>query len=99
MLFDENGKFTSSLLEGIHFKAVQREEFLAQGYVNIDDDTYNTLSGNNGMGDNGTGYLYVDGKVVSAPPAEVDPDAEKQAKLAEQDISMRLISQFCFRHI
>lgn len=86
LLFDENGKFTSSLLEGIHFKtAAEKKKLIAQGYVNIDDDTYNTLIGNNGMGDNGTGYLYVDGKVVSAPPAEVDPDAEKKAKLAELD--------------
>lgn len=86
MLFDENGKFTSSLLEGIHFKtAAEKQQLIAQGYVNVDDDTYNTLIGNNGLGDNGTGYLYVGGKVVSAPPAEVDPEAEKQAQLAELD--------------
>lgn len=78
MLFDENGKFTSSLLEGIHFKTVaEKKKLIAQGYVNIDDDTYNTLIGNNGMGDNGTGYVRgKDGKPVSAP-AHVATTEEK----------------------
>ncbi len=100
MLFDEDGKFTSSLLEGIHVNdEAKRQELIAQGYVNIDHDTFNALIGNRGMGDNGTGYRYVNGRLVSAPAAEIDPEAEKKAKLAELDSQYEnakasLISQY-----
>jgi hypothetical protein len=69
-LFDARGRIAKVLLDGIHVKTdEQRQMLMREGYKNIDDETYNALIGNRGMGDNGTGYIRdpKTGKPVSAP--------------------------------
>jgi hypothetical protein len=53
---------------------------IADGYVEITQDEWDYYVGNKGMGDNGTGYIRVDGKPVSAPPY-VPSKEEKLAQL------------------
>lgn len=58
----------------------QKAEMIANGYVEIDEDEWSYYVGNHGEGDNGTGYIRVDGKPVSAP-AHVPTKEEKLAIL------------------
>lgn len=81
-LFDNTGKRTETVLEGIHIKNdADRQSYATNGYVNVDDEVYNMLIGNRGTGDNGTGYLYVNGTLVSAP-VYVQTVVEKVAELS-----------------
>lgn len=58
----------------------QKADMIAKGFVEIDEEEWNYYVGNHGDGDNGTGYIRVDGKPVSAPPY-VPTKEEKLAKL------------------
>ena len=66
--FDSAGKRTETILEGVHYKASEEAQKIAEGYVSVSDEDYAYYVGNNGTGDNGTGYIRgADGKPVSAP--------------------------------
>jgi len=49
----------------------EQAKYEADGYIQISVEDWNTYMGNNGWGDNGTGYIRdpKTGKPVSAPPA------------------------------
>jgi len=49
----------------------EQAKYEADGYIQINVEDWNTYMGNNGWGDNGTGYIRdpKTGKPVSAPPA------------------------------
>lgn len=77
--FDENGRRGETRLS-VDYTDEQKEEMLKNGYVEIDEEDWSYYVGNKGMGDNGTGYIRVDGKPVSAP-AYVPTKEEKLAQL------------------
>lgn len=80
--FDSAGKRTETILEGIHYKASEEAQKLADGYVSVSDDDYAYYVGNKGTGDNDTGYVRgTDGKPVSAP-AYVATAEEKAATIS-----------------
>ena len=80
--FDSAGKRTETLLEGVHYKASEEAEKLADGYVRVPDEDYAYYVGNHGNGDNGTGYIRgTDGKPASAP-ARVVTKEEKAAAIS-----------------
>lgn len=80
--FDSAGKRTETLLEGVHYKASEEAQKLADGYVSVSDEDYLYYVGNHGTGDNGTGYIRgIDGKPVSAP-ARVVTKEEKAATIS-----------------
>ena len=80
--FNSDGKRTETLLEGVHYKASEEAEKLADGYVRVPDDDYAYYVGNHGTGDNGTGYVRgADGKPASAP-AYVATAEEKAAAIS-----------------
>ena len=80
--FDSAGKRTETLLEGVHYKASEEAQKLADGYVSVSDEDYLYYTNNKGDGANGTGYVRgTDGKPVSAP-ARVVTKEEKAAAIS-----------------
>ena len=80
--FDSAGKRTETLLEGVHYKASEEAQKLADGYVSVSDEDYLYYTNNKGDGANGTGYIRgADGKPTDAPAHELS----KEEKLAELD--------------
>lgn len=77
--FDTNGKRQETYLS-CEYNDEQKQEMFDRGFVEIDEDEWSYYVGNKGMGDNGTGYIRVDGKPVSAPPY-VPTKEEKLAQL------------------
>lgn len=81
-LFDENGRRGETHL-ACEFSESEKQKMLEAGFVEISEEEWNYYVGNKGMGDNGTGYIRVDGKPVSAP-AHVPSKAEKLMSLEAQ---------------
>ncbi len=80
--FNSAGKRTETLLEGVHYKASEEAQKLADGYVSVSDEDYLYYTNNKGDGANGTGYVRgTDGKPVSAP-AYVATAEEKAATIS-----------------
>lgn len=61
----------------------QKEKLIAEGFVEISEEDWNTYVGNNGQGANGTGYVRdpESGRPVDAPPYV----PSKEAQLAQLD--------------
>ena len=77
--FNEKGERQDTYLS-CEYNAQQKQEMFDKGFVEIDEEEWNYYVGNKGMGDNGTGYIRVNGKPVSAPPY-VPSKEEKLASL------------------
>ena len=69
--FDDAGRIKGSEPVGASMTESEQTKYEADGYIRISVDDWNTYMGNNGWGDNGTGYIRdpKTGKPVSAPPA------------------------------
>jgi hypothetical protein len=80
--FDNNGYRNETYLS-CEYNAEQKQEMFDKGFVEIDEEEWNYYVGNKGMGDNGTGYIRVNGKPVSAPPY-VPSKEEKLENLERQ---------------
>lgn len=80
--FDENGYRHETYLS-CEYNDEQKQEMFNKGFVEIDEDEWNYYVGNKGNGDNGTGYIRVNGKPVSAPPY-VPSKEEKLASLENE---------------
>ena len=76
--FDENGNRTETYI-ATEYTEEQKAEMYAAGYVDLSQEDWDYYVGNNGMGDNGTGYVrdMTTGKPVSAPPAP-EPSVENK---------------------
>lgn len=92
--FDADGRRTETLLT-CEFTDEEKAQKIADGYVKITADEWNYYVGNNGAGDNGTGYIRgADGKPTSAP-AYVPSKAEKLAALdAQYDADKAELSKY-----
>lgn len=77
--FDEKGYRGETRLS-CEYTDEQKTQMIADGFVEITEDEWSYYVGNKGNGDNGTGYIRVDGKPVSAPPY-VPTKEEKLARL------------------
>ena len=75
--FDNAGRIIGSKPLGMSMPESEQAKYEADGYIQISVEDWNTYMGNNGWGDNGTGYIRdtKTGKPVSAPPA---PHAEPE---------------------
>lgn len=65
----------------------EQSKYEADGYIQISVEDWNTYMGNNGWGDNGTGYIRdtKTGKPVSAPPVSaVEEEPQKPPVDAER---------------
>lgn len=75
----EGKRGTTYLTAGIADE--EKQQKIADGYIEIDEEDWNYYVGNNGLGDNGTGYIRgADGKPTSAPPY-IPTKEEKAARL------------------
>jgi len=81
--FDSDGRRTETLLT-CEFTEEEKQQKLAEGYIEISEDDWNYYVGNKGQGKNGTGYIRgADGKPVDAP-AYVPTKEEQLAQLDSQ---------------
>ncbi len=80
--FNEKGERQDTYLS-CEYNDEQKQEMFNKGFVEIDEEEWNYYVGNKGNGDNGTGYIRMNGKPVSAPPY-VPTKAEKIATLEAQ---------------
>ena len=76
--FDKNGYRCETYIAA-EYTDEQKQEMYADGFVDLSEEDWNYYVGNNGMGDNGTGYVrdMTTGKPVSAPPAP-EPSVENK---------------------
>ena len=82
--FDSDGKRITSYPLDNSIDDKKREELIADGYIEIDEDEWSHYVGNKGQGKNGTGYIRgADGKPTDAP-AYVPTKAEKLSRLDTQ---------------
>lgn len=82
--FDSDGKRITSYPLDNSIDDKKREELIADGYIEIDEDEWSYYVGNKGQGKNGTGYIRgKDGKPVDAP-AYVPTKEERLAALDVQ---------------
>lgn len=81
--FDTNGRRTETLLT-CEFTEEEKQQKIADGYIEISEEDWSYYVGNKGNGKNGTGYIRgADGKPTDAP-AYVPTKAEKLAALDVQ---------------
>ena len=81
--FDENGRRTETLLS-CEFTEEEKQQKIAEGYIEISEEDWNYYVGNKGNGANGTGYIRgKDGKPTDAP-AHVPTKEEQLAQLDSQ---------------
>ena len=87
--FDSDGRRQETLL-ACEFTEEEKQQKIAEGYIEISEEDWNYYVGNKGAGANGTGYIRgKDGKPVDAP-AHVPTKEEKLAALDaqyEQDVA------------
>ena len=81
--FDSAGRRQETLL-ACEFTDEQKQQKIADGYIEISEEDWNYYVGNNGNGANGTGYIRgADGKPTDAPPY-VPSKSERLAALDAQ---------------
>ena len=80
--FTKNGRRGETHLS-VDYTDEQKADMLKNGFIEIDEEEWSYYVGNKGMGDNGTGYIRVDGKPVSAPP-HVPTKEEKLVQLENE---------------
>lgn len=83
--FDNAGRIKGSEPVGASMTESKQSKYEADGYIQISVEDWNTYMGNNGWGDNGTGYIRdtKTGKPVSAPPA---PPVEEEPQEPPVDV-------------
>lgn len=89
--FDNAGRIKGSEPVGASMTESEQSKYEADGYIQISVDDWNTYMGNNGWGDNGTGYIRdpKTGKPVSAPPAPpVETTETPAANVPETEIAV-----------
>lgn len=85
--FDESGKRTATVVEGVHFTTKkEKKKYLDEGYIETSSEDYAYYVGNKGTGKNGTGYVRgSDGKPTDAPAYVPSTDEKKQAIIAQYE--------------
>ena len=85
--FDNAGRIIGSKPLGMSMPESEQAKYEADGYIQISVEDWNTYMGNNGWGDNGTGYIRdpKTGKPVSAPPAPPAVEEEPQEPPVDEE--------------
>ena len=82
--FDDTGKVTAGIADFQLSNFGGIDKLTSDGYVAVDNDTYQYYIGNKGQGKNGTGYVRgADGKPTDAPPIIVTNQQKLDALDAE----------------
>lgn len=83
--FDENGRRGETLLT-CEFTEEEKQQKIADGYVEISQEDWEYYVGNKGNGKNGTGYIRgADGKPTDAPVHVPTTEEKKQALIAQYE--------------
>ncbi len=85
--FDEDGRRTATVVEGVHFTtAKEKKAYIKDGYVETSAEDYAYYVGNKGTGKNGTGYVRgSDGKPTDAPAYTPSTDEKKQVIISQYE--------------
>ena len=92
-LFDDSGKRTATVVEGVHFTSKkEKKKYLDEGYIETPAEDYAYYVGNKGTGKNGTGYVRgSDGKPTDAPAHVPSTDEKKQAIIAQYEADKEVL--------
>jgi hypothetical protein len=83
--FDADGRRGETLLS-CEFTDKEKQQKIADGYIEISEEDWNYYVGNNGQGANGTGYIRgADGKPVDAPAHVPTTEEKKQTIIAQYE--------------
>ena len=92
--FDSDGKRITSYLLDNSIDDKKREELIADGYIEIDEDEWSYYAGNKGTGKNGTGYVRgADGKPTDAPAYTPSTDEKKASIIAEYNAAKATLTE------
>ena len=92
--FDSDGKRITSYPLDNSIDNKKREELIADGYIEIDEDEWSYYVGNKGTGKNGTGYVRgADGKPTDAPAYTPSTDEKKASILAEYNAAKPTLTE------
>lgn len=87
--FDDTGKVTACIADFQLSNFGGIDKLTSDGYVAVDNDTYQYYIGNKGQGKNGTGYIRgADGKPTDAPAAEVVITVESTAQVDDRTLAL-----------
>ena len=94
--FDSDGKRITSYPLDNSIDNKKREELIADGYIEIDEDEWSYYIGNKGTGKNGTGYVRgADGKPTDAPAYTPSTDEKKASIIAEYNAAKATLTEQC----
>jgi hypothetical protein len=83
--FDSEGRRTETLLS-CEFTEEEKQQKIADGFIEISEEDWNYYVGNNGAGANGTGYIRgKDGKPTDAPAYVPTKEEKKQALISQYE--------------
>lgn len=83
--FDAEGRRTETLL-ACEYSDEEKQQKIAEGYIEITQEDWNYYVGNNGQGANGTGYIRgADGKPTDAPAYVPTKEEKKQAIISQYE--------------
>ena len=92
--FDSDGKRITSYPLDNSIDNKKREELIADGYIEIDEDEWSYYIGNKGTGKNGTGYVRgADGKPTDAPAYTPSTDEKKASIIAEYNAAKSTLTE------
>ena len=92
--FDSDGKRITSYPLDNSIDNKKREELIADGYIEIDEDEWSYYVGNKGTGKNGTGYVRgADGKPTDAPAYTPSTDEKKGSITAEYNAAKATLTE------
>ena len=92
--FDSDGKRITSYPLDNSIDNKKREELIADGYIEIDEDEWSYYVGNKGTGKNGTGYVRgADGKPTDAPAHTPSTDEKKASIIAEYNAAKATLTE------
>lgn len=92
--FDSLGRRITSYPLDNSIDNKKREELIADGYIEIDEDEWSYYVGNKGTGKNGTGYVRgADGKPTDAPAYTPSTDEKKASIIAEYNAAKATLTE------
>lgn len=93
--FNEKGEREASVPSTMVDNYGGKEKLINDGYIEISDEDYQYYVGNQGQGDNGTGYIRdsTTGKPISAPARVITLEERANALKSEYEANIKAIDE------
>lgn len=93
--FNEKGEREASVPSTMVDNYGGKEKLINDGYIEISDEDYQYYVGNQGQGDNGTGYIRdsTTGKPISAPARVITLEESANALKSEYEANIKAIDE------